>query len=503
MDVASLNSFLLIGALVVVGAVVAVHASLRLGLPSLVLYLLIGVLLGEGVVGIEFDDAALAQTLAFGGLIVILIEGGLTTRWSDLRPALGPGLSLATVGVGVSTAVIGVIGHYVLGLDWRLAVLLGAVFASTDAAAVSSVLRRLSLSRRPVITLEAESGLTDPPAVVLVTIVSVGELAERGLAMVALDVIYQLVGGTIVGLVVGWVGAQVLRRTTFPASGLYPLMVMTLAVMAYAAGTAVSASGFASVYVAAVVLGNSHLPHRAATLSFAEGLGWVAQIGLFVMLGMLASPAAAPEAIVPALITGVGLVLLARPLGVLVSCLPFKIPLREQAFLSWAGLRGAIPVVLATIPLAQQQPDASWLFAVVFIVAIVFTTLQAPTLSPVAQMLKVSGDSEPRDADVESAPLDGLDADLVQLRVPEGSKLHGVEVGELRLPKGVSVALVVRENRSFVPEAGTRLRHGDDVLVVAPRALRDITERRLRAIGRRGRLAWWYGEWGREDESSE
>lgn len=500
LDVNSLNSSLLIGALVVVAAVVAVRASLRFGLPSLVIYLLIGVVLGEAVLGIEFDDAALAQALAFSALIVILAEGGLTTKWADLRPALGVGLSLATVGVGVSTAVIAVVGHFVLGLDWRLAVLLGAVFASTDAAAVFSVLRRLPLRRRPAIALEAESGLNDPPTVVLVTIVSVGQLAERGAAMVALDVVYQLVAGAAIGLAVGWVGGYVLRRATFPASGLYPLMVVTLTVLAYASGSAANASGFASVYVAAVVLGNSHLPHRAPTLSFAEGLAWIAQIGLFVMLGMLASPSDMPGAVVPALVAGAGLVLFARPLAVLISCLPFRIAIREQAFLSWAGLRGAIPVVLATIPLAEERPGAARLFAIVFVVAIVFTTLQAPTLSWVARRLDVSGDAEPRDADVESAPLERLDADLVQLRVPDGSKLHGVEVGELRLPEGVSVSLIVRGDRSFVPEFRTKLRHGDDVLVVAPRPLRDITERRLRAIGRRGRLAWWYGEEGRADE---
>ncbi len=500
LDVDSLNFSLLIGALVVVAAVLAVRASLRFGLPSLVLYLLIGVLLGEAVLGIEFDDAALAQALAFSALIVILAEGGLTTKWADLRPAFGVGLSLATVGVVVSTAVIAVLGHFVLDLEWRLAVLLGAVFASTDAAAVFSVLRRLPLRRRPAIALEAESGLNDPPTVVLVTIVSAGQLAERGPAIVALDVFYQLVGGAVIGFAVGWVGAFLLRRARFPASGLYPLMVVTLTVLAYASGAAIAASGFASVYVAAVVLGNSHLPHRAATLSFAEGLAWIAQIGLFVMLGMLASPSDMPGAVVPALVAGAGLVLLARPLAVLISCLPFRLPLREQAFLSWAGLRGAIPVVMVTIPLADDRPGAAWLFAVVFIVAIVFTSMQAPTLSWVARRLRVSGEAEPRDADVESAPLDRLDADLVQLRIPEGSRLHGVEIGELRLPEGVSVSLLVRGDRSFVPDRGTRLRHGDDVLVVAPRPLRDLTERRLRAVGRRGRLAGWYGEQGRDDE---
>jgi potassium/hydrogen antiporter len=494
LDVQALNDFLLVAAVVVVAAVVAVRVSVRFGLPTLVLYLLLGVLLGEAVLGIEFDNAQLAQALAFGALVIILAEGGLTTRWSDLRPALGVGLSLATVGVGVTTAVVAVLGHYLLGLDWQLAVLLGAVFAPTDAAAVFSTLRRVPLRRRPARTLEAESGLNDAPTVVLVTIVSAGEVTERSIGMIAVEISYQLIAGAAIGFVVGLAGAAVLRRTALPASGLYPLVVMTLAVLAYAIGAGLSASGFAAVYVAAVVLGNSRLPHRAATRSFAEGLAWVAQIGLFVMLGMLASPADLPGAIIPALVAGAGLTLLARPLAVVLACLPFRVTLREQAFLSWAGLRGAIPVVLATIPLADQLEDAGWLFAVVFVVAIVFTMLQAPTLPWVARRLNVHTDDETRDAEVESAPLDRLAADLVQLRVPAGSKLHGVEVGELRLPKGVAVSLIVRGNESFVPESRTRLRLGDEVLIVAPRGLREPTEARLRAVGRRGRLAGWYDE---------
>jgi cell volume regulation protein A len=266
---------------------------------------------------------------------------------------------------------------------------------------------------------------------------------------------------------------------------------MTLAVFAYATGAVLDASGFAAVYMAALVLGNSHLPHRMATRSFAEGLAWLAQIGMFVMLGLLSAPSDMPGAIVPALVAGSGLILVARPLAVLLSCLPFRIPLREQAFLSWAGLRGAIPVVLATIPLADQHEDAGWLFAVVFIVAVVFTTLQAPTLPWAARRLGVGGDATPRDAELESAPLERVAADLIQVRVPSGSRLHGVAVGELRLPPGVAVSLIVRADESFVPEWRTRVRVGDELLIVSPRALREATEQRLRAVGRHGRLAGW------------
>jgi len=501
LDIESLNVFLLVGALVLVAAVVAVQFSVRLGLPSLVLYLLIGVVLGESVIGVNFEDAELAQSLGFAALVVILAEGGLTTEWSVVRPSLGIGVSLATVGVAVSTTVMALVGRFVLGLDWTLAVLLGAVFAPTDAAAVFSTLRRVPLRPRLTAALESESGLNDAPTVVLVTLVSMGEVAEQGVGGVAVTIAYELAVGTAIGYIVGKTGAALVRRAALPASGLYPLVIMTLAVLAYAAGAVAHASGFAAVYVAALVLGNSALPHRAATRSFAEGLAWVSQIGLFVMLGLLASPARMPDAFVPALIAGFVLTLLARPLSVVAGTLPFRLPRGEQVFLSWAGLRGAVPIVLATIPLAAGVNDSAWLFDVVFIVAVLFTTLQAPTLPWLAAALGVGGDAQSQDTDVESAPLDRLDAHLIQVRVPARSQLHGVEIGELRLPVGVSVALVVRNDRSFVPEPRTKLRHGDEMLIVAPRRLRDATEKRMRAVSRSGRLAGWFGEAGqRADE---
>ncbi len=496
MDVEAFNDFLLVGTLVVVIAVIAVRVSIQFGMPSLVLYLLIGVLLGESFLGIPFEDTELAQGLAFAALMIILAEGGLTTQWSDFRPALWPGLTLATVGVGISTAVIAVIGHYLLGLNWQLSVLLGAIFAPTDAAAVFSTLRRVSLKRRTANTLEAESGLNDPPTIVLVTVVSAGDVAERGIGFAAFEIVYQLVVGAVAGGAVAWLGAAVLRRTALPASGLYPLMVMTVAVLAYASASSLGASGFAAVYVAGLILGNSRLPHRAATRSFAEGLAWVAQIGLFVMLGLLVSPGQLPAALFPALVVGLSLTLLARPLSILISSTPFRIPIREQAFMSWAGLRGATPIILSTIPMTQQIEGSELLFAVVFLVTVVFTVLQAPTFPWAARQLGVSGDAEAREAEVEFAPLERLEADLIQLRVPPQSKLVGVEIGELRLPQSISVALIVRGSESFVPGRRTRLRPGDEVLIVAPRPLRAATERRIRAVGRGGRLAGWFGEQG-------
>jgi cell volume regulation protein A len=250
------------------------------------------------------------------------------------------------------------------------------------------------------------------------------------------------------------------------------------------------------VYVAGVVLGNARLPHRQSILGFADGLAWLAQIGLFVLLGLLASPSRLGEAILPALVVGVALVLLARPLSVVLSATPFRVGLRDQAFLSWAGLRGAVPIVLATVPLSAGVEGAAQLFDVVFVLVVIFTLVQGGTLAPVARLLRVRAPAEATEIHVDSAPLEHMGADLLQLEVPLGSRLAGVHLDELRLPVGASVTLVLRDGVGFVPGPDTRLKVGDSLLIVATAQVRDAAERRLRAVSRRGRLARWFSEYG-------
>ena len=289
-----------------------------------------------------------------------------------------------------------------------------------------------------------------------------------------------------------------LSGSALPASRLYPLAVLAVSVLAYGGAEMLHASGFAAVYVAALVLGNAELPHRAATRSFAEGVGWLAQIGLFVMLGLLATPSRMEWFhVATGLLAGAILTLVARPMSVAVCAAWFRVPWREQAFLGWAGLRGAVPIVFATIPLAEDVDGASDLFDVVFVLVIAYTLVQGPTLPLLARRLGVGTPDEAREVEVEAAPLERIAADLLQVHVPNRSALHGVEIAELRLPPGSSVSLVVRDGRSFVPDRTMTIRRGDDLLVVAPRRVREQTEARLRAVSRRGRLAGWHGERGR------
>ncbi len=379
-----------------------------------------------------------------------------------------------------------------LGLDWQLAVLLAAVTAPTDAAAVFSVLRKVPLPRRLTGALEAESGLNDAPTVLLVTLASQGNALAHGVLGFVGIVVYELSAGVAVGVAVGVAGAALMRRAALPASGLYPLAVLSLCVLSYGGAAALHASGFAAVYTAALILGNSELPHRNASRSFAEGLGWLSQIGLFVMLGLLASPEEVDaEAIGQALVAGLVLAAVARPLSVVVSAVWQRLSVADMTFISWAGLRGAVPIVLATIPLAEDVPGAAELFHIVFVLVVIDTIVTAPTLPLVARWLGVTVRDDVRELEIEAAPLERVAADLLQIKITSRSRMHGVEVGELRLPPGALVGIIVRDGHTLVPHERTVLRHGDDLLVVSPRKVKERTEDRLRAVAQRGRLADW------------
>jgi potassium/hydrogen antiporter len=482
---------LLVGAGVVLSAIVAVRLSTRTGLPSLLLYLGLGLLLGEDAIGIYFNDDALAQVLGLGALVVILAEGGLTTSWNLVRPAIPVASALATIGVGVSVLVTALAAYSFLDVSWQVAVLVGAIVSSTDAAAVFSVLRTLRLPPRPAGILEAESGFNDAPVVILVIALSEPPSDVPGVLPLLGLLVMELVGGAALGLGIGWLGAQGLRRVALPASGLYPLAVLALAVGSYAAATTLHLSGFLAVYLTSLVLGNSRLSHGTATRSFAEGIAWLAQIGLFVMLGLLATPRELGAVVLPALGVGLVLLLIARPLSVVLSSVWFRLPWREQAFLSWAGLRGAVPIVVATIPVTAGVAGSERIFNLVFVLVVVFTLVQGPTLPWIARRLGLVQDMAADDMGIESAPLAHLRADLLEVRVPPESRLHGVEIFELRLPRGASVTLVVRDGQSFVPDSRTVLRTGDELLIVATEQVRDRVERRLRAVSQRGKLAGW------------
>ena len=494
-DVHQLDLIVLVGSAVTILAILAVRISSRAGLPSLLIYLLMGAVLGESGVGIEFENANVAQALGFAALAIILAEGGLTTSWRDFRPSMRIGLSLATLGVAVSVSVMAVGAHYLLGLPWEIAFLLGAVTSPTDAAAVFSVLRAAPIKKRLSGALEAESGLNDAPTVVLVTLISSEALGDHGIAFTAGIMVYELVVGVGCGVVAGLGGAWLMRRAALPASGLYPIAVLTLALLAYGGAAFVHASGFAAVYVAALVLGNSELPHRGATRSFAEGVAWLAQIGLFVMLGLLLSPGRISwETAGLAVLAGLILTVLARPVSVVVSSLVHPMPWRDAAFLSWAGLRGAVPIVLMTIPLAE---GVDRLAAAVRRGVRDGRHLHLAHRPDPAPGRPLAGRRPAARTSRHRAR--GSAAGAHRRRHAAGDDHPGVPAARCRGRRAASARgrlgvdghprwAVPRPRTPYGPQARRRHARGD------PARLREATERRLRDVSLGGRLAKWLPE---------
>lgn len=490
---------------VVLAAVGGVRVAARFGLPGLLFYLGLGMLLGDDAIGgVAFDNAELATALGYAGLVIILAEGGLTTRPATVRPVLAPSILLASIGVALSIFLVALPLHWIAGVQLQTAVLIGAVLAPTDAAAVFTVARGLRLPARLQTLLEAESGLNDAPVVVLVVLLSSGAADSWPAWLVAVVVIAELAGGVVIGLVAGWFSRWLMPRLALPAAGLYPVAVVALFMGTYGLAVVLHTSGFAAVYVLALVMAASPLPHRRSVVGFVEGLAWAVQIGLFIMLGLLVVPDRLDDALPVALLTGALLLLLARPLSVVVCLAPFlrqgwaarvtrtrPMPWQWSAFTSWAGLRGAVPIVFATIPLGAIPGEGALVFDVTFLLVIALTLLQSPTMPALARRLGLVRAEGTGELSVEAAPLDTVRATLLDLDVPAGSRLVGTYLHELPLPRGAVVSLVVRGGQSVAPDRSTRIRVGDRILIVTTESARASVEQALRSVSRSGRLADW------------
>lgn len=476
MTIDQFNLGLVAASLLLILAVLAVKGAARVGLPTLLVYLAIGVGLGEAGLGVRFDDNQLTQVIGLGLLAVILAEGGLTTRWSVIRPVIGRSLLLSTVGVAASVAVTAGLAHVLLPIDLRTALLLGAIVSSTDAAAVFSVLRKLRVNRRLAATLESESGFNDAPVVILVALLVSDGWDEANPAVAAGQMGLQLGIGAIIGLVVAFAGAWLLRRAALPALGLYPLTTIAFALLAFGVAGVAGGSSFIAVYVAALFLGNARLPHEKDTKSFAEGLAWLSQIALFVLLGLLVSPDQLMRSLVPAVVVGLVLLLVARPLSVLITMTPFRMPWREQAFLSWAGLRGAVPIVLATIPISVGVPAAQEIFNIVFVLVVIFTLVQAPALPRLARFLRVD------ELEVTTRKLHGTQTTQVELVPCEGLPIAGRTVADLNLPPSVRLSRVIRDGDDVEPELTNPVRAQDRLILLVPDKAWRTFDRKLREL---------------------
>ena len=477
------DSLLLIGAVLALAAVFASDAvtrrSRRFQVPGALLFLALGMLVGDDGLGwISLDDPELVQNVGVIALLLILLEGGMTTKPTDLKLAALPGILLATFGVVLTAGVTAAGVWLLLDVDLVTAALIGAVVGSTDAAAVFSMMRTTPLPRRAAALLRVESGSNDPIAVMLtVGLIATYDQGATAGQWVAFALV-QLLGGGAVGGLVGWFAVVLLRRTALQIEGLYPITVAAFGALAYGIAVSFGASGFVAVYLTGVLIGALLPRERRSILGFHEALANGAEIGLFLLLGLLVFPSQLPAVAFGALLAAAVLTFIARPLAVWACTLGQGYEWRERTVLTLGGLKGAVPIVLATFPLTAGVEDAALIFDIVFFVVLVSVLIQGTALLPTVRGL---GFVQPRPAwapVAEAMPLEGIEVDLIELYVTEEMPIAGRRLAELAVPAGSIVTAVIRNNRVTVPRGDTEILGGDVLLVTTQSdhdALRRLT----------------------------
>jgi cell volume regulation protein A len=420
---------------------------------------------------VAFDDPVLAQFQGVAALALILFSGGLSTSWKEVRPVLGHSVSLATLGVLITAAAFGVFAHLVLGLTVVESLLLGSIVSSTDAAAVFSVLRSKNVSLKGSLKplLELESGSNDPMAALL-TIGFVQMLAQPDLSTTSLILKFalQLPVGAVAGYAMGRAMIYLVNHLKLGYEGLYPVLTLSLVLLAYSLTTLIGGNGFLAVYVAGIIVGNNNFVQKRTLVRFHDGLAWLMQIALFLALGLLVYPSDLVPVIGQGLLAAAWLMFVARPLSVFLCLWPTKLRLREKIFISWVGLRGAVPIVLATFPLLARTSHAEFMFNIVFFVVLTSVLVQGTSLTLVARWLGLDAPMvAPRNFPIEYNPDSGFKSELKELTVPDGSPVAGKSLVALRLPPGFLVMLIARGTEYLVPGGGTTLEVGDTLLVLA------------------------------------
>lgn len=463
---------LLVLAVMLLLSILASKISDRVGVPALLVFLAIGMLAGsDGPGGIYFDNAAVAQNIGVVALVIILYSGGLDTHWESIRPVIKAGVALALLGVLVTALVVALAAYWLLDFSLLEGLLLGAIVSSTDAAAVFSILRARSLSLKGQLQplLELESGSNDPMAVFL-TVAVIQLLANPAQPAVQLvpDFFLQMGIGALVGYAAGWSAVHLINRIQLGFDGLYPVLALTVAFFTYGLAGSLGGSGFLAVYLAGLVLGNEEFIHRRSILRFFDGLAWLMQIAMFLTLGLLVFPSRLPAVAIPGMLIAVILMLVARPLGVFTSLVRSRLRLNEKVFVSWVGLRGATPIILATFPLLAGISRSDALFNLVFFVVLTSVLLQGPSILLVARWLGVDSPVKPRRGDpIEPGPAGGFPRQLRELSIPSGSPFAGKHIFELGLPDEFLVILIDREEDFVIASGGTELQAGDRLLVIS------------------------------------
>jgi potassium/hydrogen antiporter len=469
---------LIAGALLGAGIVGALLAD-RVRVPGLLLFLLLGMLAGsQGIGGIDFSNAELARTLGTIALILILFEGGLTAGWSEIRPVLGTAASLATIGTVLTAMVAGFAAKFIFDLSTLEGMIVGAAIAATDSAAIFAVLRRSTLEKRLARSLEGESGMNDPVALLLV-IGFIEWIQEPGFGFVDMASLLavKLAVGIAVGYLVGRLAVAAFNAVRLPTDGIYPVATIAIAALSFGLAEIAHGSGFLATYLTALALGGANIPARRTVVAFHEGLGWVSQLSLFILLGLLVFPSQLDDVALKGLALSAVLILVARPLATFAATALAPLNVREKVMLGWAGLRGATPIWLATFPVVAGIAGGEEEFAIVFFVVVTSTLVQGASFEPLATRLGLTTDEPalPRRL-LESGRIRRMGGDVIAYRIPEGAAIAGHRVRELELPREALVNVIVRDGSAMPPRGSTELQEGDELHILVRSELRNEVE---------------------------